>query len=417
MTKFDIYSLILCLIVFVLLVGVLSYMLAIIIKQELKHVKAGLEDEDIFKEFNTNSVKKQRNLSKIISTVLNALLCIFFGAIFLSSLYINCTQNVYFDDVPTFRVVLTSSMENKNEKNKYLFDNNLNDQISAFDLITTYKIPNEEDLKCYDIIVYEVDGILVVHRIVGIEEPNSAHPNERHFLMQGDSVGSPDRFPVLYSQMKGIYKGEKIPFIGSFVLFMQSPAGWLCILLIVVAMISTPILEKKLFNARESRFLLLEKEQEETVAAEVYNVDFNASSNENTDPSPVNLKQTKTFNGLLPSKKKSFTQKLEISPIASERFIDIKTYMETINGIRAFESKYQTTYKFKNIPVVKFTIKGKTLNAYLGLTPKDYENTKYIFTDVSATKKYSNYPMRVKVSSNRQVKWVKELIQEIVQQQ
>lgn len=524
MTKFEIYSLFLCLIVFIMLVGLFSYMLTIIIKNGLKHIKAGLEDEDILKEFNIDYTKKRSKFSKVF----NILLCAIVGVIFLSSIYINCTQNIYFDNAPTFRVVLTSSMESKNEKNKYLFDNNLNNQISAFDLITTYKIPSEEDLKLYDIVVYEVDGILIVHRIVGIEEPNTYHPNEKYFLMQGDAVGSPDRFPVLYSQMKGIYKGEKIPFIGSFVLFVQSPAGWLCLLLIVGAMICTPILEKKLLNARKERFLLLSQQQELATTK-----DFN----ESVDSRFANLKPSKTFNerltlasekmqnryttivqtlsrienlriieskmqqtykskscciariffrgktlnvalGLSPKdyenskykfidlsnrlkyknypmclrlssdrqtrwtcelildlakkkglnilnkptqftrlniKKKSFKQKLKLSPIAKERFINIKTYLETINGVRTLEGEYQTTYKLKNLPIVKFAIKGKTLNAYLGLNPKDYVNTKYIFTDVSDIKKYSNYTMRVKVSSDRQVKWVKELIQKIIQ--
>ncbi len=527
MTKFEIYSLILCIVVFVLLVGIFSYMLTIIIKQRLKQLKAGLEDEEILKEFN-NITKKKSKFSKVFDMIINSLICLFFGAIFLSSLYINCTQNVYFDNMPTYRVVLTSSMESKNKNNKYLFDNNINNQIGSFDLIVTYKIPKEEDLKLYDIVLYEVDGILVVHRIVGIEEPNTYHPNEKYFLMQGDAVGSPDRFPVRYSQMRGIYKNERVPFVGSFVLFMQSPAGWLCIFLVAVAMIGTPILENKLLKKRKERYLLL------TSTGETATTDI---VKESVDSRFANLKPSKTFNerltlasekmqnryttivqtlsrienlriieskmqqtykskssciariffrgktlnvalGLSPKdyenskykfidlsnrlrhknypmclrlssdrqtrwscdlildlakkkglnilnkptqftrlniKKKSFKQKLKLSPIAKERFINIKTYLETINGVRTLEGKYQTTYKFKNAPVVKFTIKGKTLNAYLGLNPKDYENTKYIFTDVSDIKKYSNYTMRVKVSSDRQVKWVKELIQKIIQ--
>ena len=80
--------------------------------------------------------------------------------------------------------------------------------------------------------------------------------------MQGDAVSSPDRFPVLYSQMRGIYKGEKIPFVGSFVLFMQSPAGWLCMLLVLIALISTPILEKKLQNSKKARYMLLSQKDE-----------------------------------------------------------------------------------------------------------------------------------------------------------
>jgi hypothetical protein len=102
------------------------------------------------------------------------------------------------------------------------------------------------DLKLYDVVLYEVDGILLSHRIVGIEEPNEKHPDQRYFLLQGDAVESPDRFPVKYEQIKGIWRGEKIPFIGSFVLFMQSPAGWLCVLLVIVSMIATPRMEKKI---------------------------------------------------------------------------------------------------------------------------------------------------------------------------
>ena len=181
MTKFEIYSLILCIIVFIILVSVFSFMLAIIIKQGLQHIKAGLEDQAILKEFN-NSTKKKGKFSKVFDKIVNGLICLICGLFFLSSVYINCTQNVYFDNAPTFRVVLTSSMETKNENNDYLFDNDINNQISSFDLIATYKIPKEEDLKLYDIVVYEVDGIMVIHRIVGIEEPNAQHPNERYFF-------------------------------------------------------------------------------------------------------------------------------------------------------------------------------------------------------------------------------------------
>ena len=112
-------------------------------------------------------------------------------------------------------------------------------------------------------------------------------------------------------------------------------------------------------------------------------------------------------------KRKSFQRKLRLSPIARERYNDLKTYLKSIEGIRVIEGRYQITYKYKNVPVVKFAIKGKTLNAYLGLDPKEYEDTKYVFSDVSNVKKYTGYPMRVRVSSARQVKWVKELIAKI----
>ena len=614
MSEFEIYSLILCLIVFVLLTAVFSYLLKIILQQALQHIRAGLEDEDIVKEFNTSSEKKQSKFAKIFDGICNGLLCVFFAVIFLSSLLINCTQNVYFDNVPTYRVVLTSSMEKKNEKNQYLFDNHLDNQISAFDLIATYKLPKEEDLKIYDIILYEMDGILVVHRIVNIEEPNASHPNERYFLVQGDAVGQPDRFPVLYSQMKGIYRNEKIPFVGSFVLFLQSPAGWLCMLLVLFVTIITPILEKKMLEERKARFLLLGQGEElattetrtevagqtpaqaDAEAVTVASVETPAETEveipaetevetlaetevetpaetevetptqtEVETPTQTEVAEeialqsdthttsrfdgwnpTKTFDerlalssvemqgrydevvatllriedvrvikgktqrtykwkshgiarlffkgktlcvalGLDPKeyetqkyifvdlsqttkhqnyatclkltsqrqtrwtcelveelarkkgipmldkpatpkeaesfadrkrkiKRKSFQRKLRLSPIARERYNDLKTYLKSIEGIRVIEGRYQITYKYKNVAVVKFAIKGKTLNAYLGLDPKEYEDTKYVFSDVSNVKKYTGYPMRVRVSSARQVKWVKELIAKILPQ-
>ena len=40
---------------------------------------------------------------------------------------------------------------------------------------------------------------------------------------------------------------------GSFILFMQSPAGWMCALLILVAMIATPILEVLFYHKKKQR--------------------------------------------------------------------------------------------------------------------------------------------------------------------
>ena len=50
MTDFEIYSLILCIVVLVMLTVVFTYMIVIFAKQSIKHVKAGLDDKDILKE-------------------------------------------------------------------------------------------------------------------------------------------------------------------------------------------------------------------------------------------------------------------------------------------------------------------------------------------------------------------------------
>ena len=150
-------------------------------------------------------------------------------------------------------------MQERNEKNEYLFENNITNQIDTFDLVVLNKLPDEDSLKLYDVISYKIDDILVFHRIVAIEERNDNHPDYRLFTLQGDSNSNPDSKKVKYSQMIGIYNNQKIPFVGSFVLFMKSPAGYLCIILILFYFIATPIVDKKLKKEEELRKEVLEK--------------------------------------------------------------------------------------------------------------------------------------------------------------
>lgn len=256
MSQYDIYVFILCLIVFVLLAGLSTVMLTYIVKASIRLIRLGADDEKIKNEYFRSLGKKCK--SKVVDYIVSILLGAILVGFFSFSLFINIRKDSYFENIPTLRVVNTASMATKHEKNTYLTENGLNDQFNAFDLILTYKLPAEEELELYQIVVYEVDEILVVHRIVGIEEPNASHPEERYFLCQGDAVESPDRFPVRYSQMRAIYRGERVPFIGSFVSFMQSPAGWLCIMLIVAALIVTPILEKKFTEETDLRLIAMD---------------------------------------------------------------------------------------------------------------------------------------------------------------
>lgn len=268
MSGFDLYIFILCLIVFVLLTGLFTYLLAVVLKQKIRLIQAGLEDEAILKEFHRE--KHQKRAAKVLDCLVSTVFCAALLVAFAFSMYVNLREDSFSHDVPTLKVVTSGSMASKFQKNTYLFEHELNDQVEVYDLLLTYAIPPEDELELYDIVVYEIDGKMVLHRIIGIEEPNQAHPHERHFLLQGDALERPDRFPVLYAQMRGIYRGERIPFVGSFILFMQSPAGWLCILLVVFALIATPILEKKLREQMEQRLALIHATQErepETVAA------------------------------------------------------------------------------------------------------------------------------------------------------
>lgn len=255
MSEFDWYVFFLCLIVFILLTVTFTYLITLIVKLTVRLIRSGEEDESLLKEYNSN--KKKKASSKILDCLVTIILCGAMLAAFLFSLAVSLQEDKYFSNIPTLKVVTSSSMASRFKNNTYLFENDLNDQVDVYDLLLTYEVPPEEALELYDIVVYEVEGKMVLHRIIGIEEPNLNHPNERYFLCQGDALERPDRFPVLYSQIHGIYRGEKIPFVGSFILFMQSPAGWLCILLVIFALVATPIVERKLLEEQQKRLALM----------------------------------------------------------------------------------------------------------------------------------------------------------------
>ena len=257
MTDYEIYVFLLCFIVFVLLTAFSVACISIITKLSLRLINCGAEDEKILAEYEKSKRKKSKSKwAKLLDYTVSGVVCFVLVVLLIGSLIIRCNERACCGDFPTYQVVKSSSMAQKNAKNVYLSQNGLNDQIQRFDLIRTEKLPEENELQLYDIVVYEVEEQLVIHRIVGIEEPNEEHPDCRYFLLQGDAVNSPDRFPVLYEQMRAIYRGSRTPFIGSFILFMQSPAGWLCTLLIVVAMIASPLIDKKLLKARKDRLNL-----------------------------------------------------------------------------------------------------------------------------------------------------------------
>ena len=255
MTHLDIYALILCLVAFIGLVALFGVLVAYIIRLTIRLMRTGAEDEAIKNEYEAarNQGKKSRLAEKIVSITVCAVLLVV--AVF--SLYVNLREDVYFENVPTFKVVSSDSMAKKHAKNTYLIKEGLDSQFARFDLLLLYCAPPEEELQLYDVVVYEIDGVSVIHRIVEIEESNDAHPGERQFRLQGDAIDSPDREPVKYSQIKGIYRGERIRFVGSFIFFLQSFPGWLCILLVIFATVAMPFLGKKLDEEKRKRLAIV----------------------------------------------------------------------------------------------------------------------------------------------------------------
>jgi len=255
MTPYEMYVFTLCCIVFSIFTVLFSVMIGYLISLHLKLIRHGILDEKIITEYQKQREDPPTRFGKFMDYFIAALVCVAMCAVFAFSLMLKVNENKIPENMTALKVVQSSSMATKHEKNTHL--NGVDNQVQMFDLIVVHRLPDEMDLQVNDIVLYEIDGDLVLHRIVKIEEPNATHPDQRWFTFQGDAVPSPDRGPVGYVQMKAIYRNQSIPMVGSFVMFMQSPAGYLCILLILIAMIATPILERVLENAKRERLRVI----------------------------------------------------------------------------------------------------------------------------------------------------------------
>lgn len=99
-----------------------------------------------------------------------------------------------------------------------------------------------------DVVVYQEDGILVIHRIVSIDGDT--------VVTRGDANNAPDE-PIAMSHIKGKMKGH-IPFVGAAVRFLQTPAGTILLIIAAAAMFELPYLRERRRSDEE-----LEKIKEE----------------------------------------------------------------------------------------------------------------------------------------------------------
>ncbi len=427
MKGYDLYIFFLCLIVFVLLTALFTVLITWITRLLIRLIRGGLEDESIKKEYYKKQCSCGKDcVSEIFDKIFSVVFCAFFVVAFIFSLSLSLSAEKKVGDIPVMRVVQSGSMSKKYEKNKYLFDNNLNDQIQTFDIIVTEKLPDEFDLKVYDIVVYEVDDVLVVHRIVKIEEPNEKHPDCRWFTLQGDNVQYPDKTPVYYSQMRAIYNGNRIPYIGSFVSFMQSPAGWLCILLIVGGSIAIPIVEGILQREREKRLIAIgeipemgkffgEWEKEQEALAEKVSEPTLISEPTPTpqivevatpisEPAPI--PQIIEF-ATVETVEQSEDKLMPVLPVPVNTSLVVSELMKhgyKVRGISVRLVKKLEIFKQNKADLVKFVKTRNGVKMYFAYTPKEEAKGNYVFvnTVLPKKKKAKNKNVKLKITFVRQ---------------
>ena len=351
MTGYEIYIFVLCLVVFVALTVFFAALIACIAKMNIKLIRGGFADGEIKKQREKSA--KKTAVFRTLEILLSAALFVAAITVFFFSLQVKINEKKPVER-NVIKVVKSASMAEKDGFNKYLTENNLNDQIQMFDLIVVSPLPKESDLKLYDIVVYEADGQMIVHRIVDIKEADETHP-QRRFVLQGDANRYSDKFPVLYSQMKGIYAGKKVPYLGSFVVFMNSPAGWLCVLLVVAVCIAYPFLEKKLKKEADLRFAAMQAQSQGEESAEFFT--------ETTAPAETAVAfaaagADERATAFIKPRVETLFGKYSRLTDEQKRFYDeIVAYAAAIPGSRQIKNDRYEEYRYGNARLVRVLIK------------------------------------------------------------
>ena len=104
-------------------------------------------------------------------------------------------------------------------------------------------------IKQYDVVVYKNGSQQIVHRIIDIVDTDEG----AKYILRGDSNNANDAVRVSYEQIIGIYSNKRIPAAGMFVLFLQSPLGYIAMGLVMLMEFIAPFFEKRINDAIDCR--------------------------------------------------------------------------------------------------------------------------------------------------------------------
>ncbi len=187
----------------------------------IKEIKEKLIPLKTYVEKQKNT--KPRKTIKIISNVFLCIFYLFFVCMLIAAVYIKSSGDVFSLLDTSCLVIKSGSMEEKNEKNTYLFENNLNNQISTYELITIQKV-KEDELQLYDIVAFKNSkNEIIVHRIIQVYQEN----DEVFYMTRGDANDGSASYEIKikYEDIIGRYTGYHNFYLGVFIYYFQSGIG------------------------------------------------------------------------------------------------------------------------------------------------------------------------------------------------
>lgn len=202
---------------------------------------------------NIRNKKSYRKVFRIVKRVIAILLLVLLVPTMLLSVYSKITNGVAMLGGRGMIAVASGSMSEKHKDNLYLssYDN----QFNTYDMIILEEVESVSDLHIYDVIAYVNDkGVNIIHRIVDVEFT----ANGIRYITRGDSNNANDAYKPGINDVLGKYNGTRIPYLGIFVMFLQSYSGVLTVAAIIYCLFMIESIRNKIQDAREARLAFLQ---------------------------------------------------------------------------------------------------------------------------------------------------------------
>lgn len=199
--------------------------------------------------------KKFQIIYNIFFGILYAVLVVIFG--FALGFRLGGEQ-LFFGNT-TLMTIQTGSMETINKENKYIFENNLTDQIEQFSLIGIDKVA-QEDIELYDILAYQSEsGDIIVHRVTRIY--TSSDTNITYYTLKGDAntSSSAEELTLTYDKVIGRYNGFQNYGLGVTLTYLQSNIGLVAIAASAIFLITYNVTESLIDKAYDNQTLIISK--------------------------------------------------------------------------------------------------------------------------------------------------------------
>ncbi len=161
----------------------------------------------------------KKKIFKYIKLTLTILAFAFIGFIIAINVYMVISSNINKDKIPSIfgykmMIVVNDSMDKVIKKD---------------DLVFVYE-QKVENIKINDVIAFkDKDGFVTSHRVIA----TTVEDGETFYITKGDNNNSVDELKISYNRIEGTYS-SRIPYLGGLILFFQSPAGLITLIMFVI---------------------------------------------------------------------------------------------------------------------------------------------------------------------------------------